>query len=164
MLWPQEEALRHELTAARRPRLLLLGAEQVPPMAPDDLEDWVRFPLDADELASRSAALAERARGVAPRPVALRLEADDVLHAGERWVALPPREALVLATLLERPGELVRRDELFRAAWPSDPPVEQRALDGVIKRLRRRVAALDVRIHTAPRQGFLLDHVPGDVS
>lgn len=158
--WPQDEVLRSRLAAAHRPRLLLVGAADPPPPADDELEDWIRYPLDPDELTIRIATLADRARRARRHPPSLVLDADGVLRADDRWVALAPLVARVLEVLLARPGALVYRSELIAAAWPDEPPVDERALDGVIGRLRRRVAPLGVRIHTLPRLGFMLDHCP----
>ncbi|HEV7758510.1 MAG TPA: winged helix-turn-helix domain-containing protein [Acidimicrobiales bacterium] len=161
--WPQDEALRRRLAAARRPRLLLIDGSHAAPLAADELEDWVRYPLDPDELAIRIATLVHRASGVAPRATTLVLDDDGVLHADDRWVALSLLEARLLAALLERPGELVHRPTLVRTAWPDGAPADERALDGVLKRLRRRVAPLGVRIHTVNGLGLLLEYTPDRV-
>jgi DNA-binding response OmpR family regulator len=97
---------------------------------------------------------------VTPCATALVLDEDGVLHVDDRWVAVSPLEARLLAELLERPGTLVRRPDLVRAAWPATPPRDERALDGVLKRLRRRVAPLGVRIHTVSGSGLLLEYAP----
>ena len=157
--WPEDASSRRRLAAARLPRLLLVGAGEEPPLDDDELEDWIRLPLDPDELAVRSDTLVERARHVAPRATGLVLDGDDVLRRDGRWVALPPLEARVFAQLLARPGEVVRRAALTDAGWPTGLPVDERAIDGVVKRLRRRVAPLGVQVHTVPGAGFLLDHV-----
>jgi DNA-binding response OmpR family regulator len=158
--WPQDEALRRRLAAARLPRLLLIDGDQAAPLNTDELEDWIRFPLDPDELAIRTVTLLERSRDVRPRAMDLLLDDDGVLRADDRWVALAPLEANVLALLLERPGQVVHRPDLVEVVWPTTQPADERALDGVVKRLRRRVAPLGVRIHTVTGQGFLLDHTP----
>ena len=160
VMWPQEEALRLRLAAARRPRLVLVEAGLPPPPPCDELEDWIRCPPDPVELAIRTATLAERARDVTPRPLSLELDADDILHADGRWAALPAVEARVFAALLEQAGLMVSRQDLTAATWGSDPPADGRALDGVVKRLRRRVMPLGVRIHTVRGLGFLLDYTP----
>jgi two-component system response regulator BaeR len=158
--WPQDEALRARLATARRPRLLLVDASDRPPLADDGLEDWIRHPIDPDELAIRTAMLLDRARQVRPRPRSLQLDGDGVLRADNRWVALAPLEARVLEGLLARPGEVVHRPDLVAAAWRGVPPVGERAIDGVVRRLRRHIAPLGVRIHTVPRLGFVLDYAP----
>lgn len=157
--WPEDEASRRRLAAARLPRLLLIGEGAAPPLAIDELEDWIRFPLDPEELTVRTDTLAERARDVAPRPTGLVLDSDRVLHSDDRWVALSPTEARLFAELLEHPGEVVHRAVLARAGWTTSFPADDRAVDGVMKRLRRRVAPLGVHIHTVSGVGFLLDHV-----
>jgi DNA-binding response OmpR family regulator len=155
--WPEEEAVRRQFAAGRQPRLLMIAPGVTPPVLTDELEDWIRFPLDPDELAVRMATLAARARDVEPRPSGLVLDGDGVLHSDDRWVALPPIEARVLAELLGHPGHAVHRSDLAAVAWPAGLPADERAIDGVIKRLRRRVAPLGVRIHTVNKVGFLLD-------
>jgi hypothetical protein len=160
--WPQDEATRRRLAAARLPRLLLVDRDQPPPPHADELEDWVRFPLDPDELAVRTSTLADRARDVPPRPLALDLDADGVLHVDGRWVALPLLEARLLAQLLEHPGEVVRRRRLLGATWPTATPADDRAVDGLVRRLRRRIGPLGVRIHTVTGLGYLLDHAAAD--
>ena len=158
--WPEDDPLRRQLAAARLPRLLLLSGEQTPPIAGDELEDWIRFPLDPEDLAIRTATLLARAREVVPRPFAVTLDEDGIVHADGRWAALAPLEARALERLLERPGEVVGRRVLVRACWPADQPEDPRALNGIVRRLRQRVAPLGLRIHTVPRLGYLLDYVP----
>jgi DNA-binding response OmpR family regulator len=160
IMWPHDEALRRRLAAARRPRLVLVDANLPPPPPCDELEDWIRYPPDAEELAIRIATLLDRAVDVVPRPVSLELDADGVLRADGRWVALPVVEARVFAALLERAGEMVSRRELTAATWLGDPPADGRALNGVIKRLRRRLRPLGIQIHTLRGTGFLLDYTP----
>lgn len=151
--WPEEAARRAELAAVGRPRLLMVAPEAAPPITWDHLEDWVRVPVDPRELDARRGALAHR-RG-AGQPL-LELDGDGIVRTGDRWVAIPPVEARVLAALLHRRGEVVPRSSLVAAGWPhgtSDP----RILDGRIKLLRRRLARLGVRIHTVRGVGFVLD-------
>ncbi len=159
--WPEDAALRHRLAVARRPRLLLVAADHMPPVAADEIEDWIRFPIDPDDLEARTTTLLVRASRVIPRPFSVTLDSDDVAHADGRWAALAPLEARALARLLARPGETVARRVLVEACWPEQQPEDLRALDSVVRRLRRRVAPLGLRIHTVPRAGFILDHVPG---
>jgi DNA-binding winged helix-turn-helix (wHTH) protein len=64
----------------------------------------------------------------------------------------------ILAILLERPGEIVSREELQRKLWPADTFVDfEQGLNNAMKRLR---AALDDAaesphfIETLPRRGY----------
>jgi DNA-binding winged helix-turn-helix (wHTH) protein len=64
----------------------------------------------------------------------------------------------ILAMLLERPGEIVSREELQKKLWPADTFVDfEQGLNNAMKRLR---AALDDNaesphfIETLPRRGY----------
>ena len=61
----------------------------------------------------------------------------------------------LVAKLLERPDEVVRRDEIAQCVWPGKT-VNAGALRAAIIRLRRRVASLGVRIVTVRGHGFIL--------
>jgi TolB-like protein/DNA-binding winged helix-turn-helix (wHTH) protein/Tfp pilus assembly protein PilF len=64
----------------------------------------------------------------------------------------------MLAMLLERPGELVTRDELQKKLWPADAFVDfDRSLNAVMKRLRAALgdsAETPRFIETLPRKGY----------
>jgi two-component system response regulator MprA len=76
------------------------------------------------------------------------------------WVALPPIEQRLLARLADDAGCVVRRAALEAATWPDGRPAHPRALDGVVKRLRRRLRPLGLAIHTVAGRGLLLEVVP----
>jgi DNA-binding response OmpR family regulator len=161
--WPEDEVERRRLAASRLPRLLLVGPGVTPPIVLDELEDWVRFPLDADELAVRAGVLAARASDVPTRPASLILDDDGMVHHSASWVLLAPMEQRLLAALLARPAQVVSRSVLRTAGWQGATPADPRAVDGVIRRLRRRLAPLGVSIHTIAGAGYLLDHGAADV-
>ncbi|MCC6438285.1 MAG: hypothetical protein IT196_24905 [Acidimicrobiales bacterium] len=58
--WPEEDARRRWLAAAGIPRILVLPAEQPPPSHWDHIEDWVREPVDPEELEVRRVTVALR--------------------------------------------------------------------------------------------------------
>jgi Tol biopolymer transport system component/DNA-binding winged helix-turn-helix (wHTH) protein len=66
----------------------------------------------------------------------------------------------VLTILLERPGELVTREELTKRLWPADTFVDfEHSLNSVIKRLREALhdsAEQPRLIETLPRRGYRL--------
>ena len=79
-----------------------------------------------------------------------------LLLRGGTPVALGPRAVAVLQALVTRPGALVTKEELFRAAWP-DLVVEDSNLTVQIAALRRALADGEegVRwIETLPRRGY----------
>ena len=60
-----------------------------------------------------------------------------------REAALTPIEFRLLACLLGRVGEAVRRRDLVRAGWPHGAIVRENTLDAYLARLRRKLKTLD---------------------
>lgn len=107
-------------------------------------DDYLVKPFDFAELIARLQALLRRAKPDASvRALGLRL--DPVAHAassGEAAVKLTPTEFRLLAVLVSRPADAVRRRELLQAAWPHEAIVHDNTLDVYIARLRRKLAEL----------------------
>jgi DNA-binding winged helix-turn-helix (wHTH) protein/TolB-like protein/Tfp pilus assembly protein PilF len=85
------------------------------------------------------------------------------LRTGELWksgikVRLREQPFQVLKALLERPGELVTREELRQRLWPSDTFVDfEHGLNAAIRRLRDALGdSADVPrfVETMPRRGY----------
>jgi len=118
------------------------------------LEDWVRLPADADEVASRTATLRRRAyTSLTPVP---RIDDDGVVRFADLWVALPPVEARIMTALVQRFGAVVQRSHLAEAGWPDGAP-GRNALDVHVLRLRRRIGSVGLSIRTIRSRGYLLD-------
>ncbi len=155
--WPEQEATRAALRAEGRPRMLLLNPTTPAPAPGDELEDWVRIPVAEADLRARVRWLAhrvanERSARADTRPV---LDDDGLFRVGDGWVALPPVEHRLARALLDRLGTVVTRDALSQAGWPDGAP-GRNALDVHVLRLRRRLAPLDMTIHTVRSRGYLL--------
>ena len=125
-------------------------------------DDYLAKPFALAELLVRVAALARRASGAAddgPPATGLVLDpaAHAIVHAG-RTVPLTPTEFRVLATLVARPGEVVRRATLTAAAWPDGAIVHDNTLDAYLARIRRKLreAQAPVTIATARGVGYVL--------
>ncbi len=73
-------------------------------------------------------------------------------------VALQEQPLQVLRALLERPGEVVSREELQRRLWPADPLVDfERGLNNAVRRLRQALSddAESPRfVETVARRGY----------
>ena len=85
------------------------------------------------------------------------LKSAELLKQGRR-VRLAGQPAQILAFLLRRPGELVTREELRQALWPSDTHVNfDQSLNAAIKRLRHALGDSPERpvfIETMARRGY----------
>ncbi len=124
-------------------------------------DDYLTKPFAFAELVARLQALLRRSRSQdAEGEVGLRLDpVRHALSAGGATVALTPTEFRLLGRLLGSTGEVVRRRELVRAAWPEGAIVHENTLDAYISRLRRKLRSLDAdaSITTVHGVGYTLE-------
>jgi two-component system response regulator MprA len=108
-------------------------------------DDYLPKPFAFAELVVRLQALLRRSGGEGAIDAAgLRL--NPVSHSIERHgasVSLTPTEFRLLARLLARPGEAVRRRDLARAGWSHGAVVRDNTLDAYVARLRRKLRQLE---------------------
>jgi len=108
-------------------------------------DDYVAKPFALVELVARIQALLRRTGGTAAiEAEGIRL--DPVSHAvstDDTEVALTPTEFRLLALLLARPQQAVRRSELVRAGWPHGAIVRENTLDAYVARIRRKLRELE---------------------
>jgi DNA-binding response OmpR family regulator len=130
----------------------------------------VRGSAEMEEVTAQAQALLRRAlRGRPPRPLGigdLRLDRERrVAVRGEDEVMLTNREVQILAYLIRRPGETIRRDALRRHIWavPLDTEGNTNVIDVHITYLRRKLRALnaDSWLRTVRGAGYCLR--PADV-
>ena len=85
------------------------------------------------------------------------LETQELKKQGVR-LHLPRQSFQILVMLLKRPGELVSRDELHQALWPSDTFVDfEKGINAAVNRLRKTLdddADHPRYIETLPRRGY----------
>src|SRR5215831_19772794 len=85
------------------------------------------------------------------------LRSGELLKNGER-TKLPDQSFQILVMLLERPGEVVLRQEIQKRLWPNDTIVEfENSINAAIKRLRVALgdSASEPRyIETLARRGY----------
>jgi two-component system OmpR family response regulator len=108
-------------------------------------DDYIAKPFAFVELVARLQAVLRRGGGEdALEAAGLRL--DPLRHSvadGVGEAALTPIEFRLLACLLARPGEAVRRRDLIRAGWPHGAIVRENTLDAYLARLRRKLKSLE---------------------
>ena len=153
--WPLEEDRRRVLSADGVPRLLIVAGDDPPPMLDGPLEDWIRVPASELDRAARVEALRQRAFGEMARGTPT-IDEDGLVRAGPAWVAVPPVEARLAKTFIERFGAVVSRGDLTQAAWP-DGVGERNVLDVRILRLRRRLDQIGLVIRTVRSRGYLME-------
>src|SRR4051794_39323978 len=89
--WPH--SMGASPSALPHPLIYVLDPEADPPSTIHELEDWVRLPLDPDELRSRASALLGRARAAG---VSLTTLDDGLFRVGDQTVVLSPLESWIL--------------------------------------------------------------------
>jgi DNA-binding response OmpR family regulator len=131
-------------------------------------DDYVMKPVDPMVLLARVRALLRRAeRGEVPheRKPDVQLGSLRISETSrEVWlhgqpVPLTTQEFELLSLLARRAGELVSRDEVFRAMRGIDYDGLDRSIDGRVSKLRRKLgddAAAPTRIKTVWGKGYLL--------
>lgn len=105
-------------------------------------DDYVVKPYSVAELMARVRANLRRVR---PSAAGVMLEFGDICLDGEthrvtragREVTLGPTEYRLLATLIERPGRVLSREQLLDRVWGRDIHVETRTVDVHVGRLRK---------------------------
>ncbi|MDY7558243.1 response regulator transcription factor [Cryobacterium sp. 10C3] len=108
-------------------------------------DDYLGKPFALAEVLVRVGALARRGRPEPYRqPSGLRLDPQRFTVArADLEIAVTPTEFRMLAALLARPGEVVRRRDLVAAAWPHGAIVAENTVDSYVRRLRRKLELLD---------------------
>ena len=96
-------------------------------------------------------------------PYSVNLASGDLRKFGYR-IKLQPKSFLILQALLERPGEMVTREDLKNRLWAEHTFVEfESSLNVAVRRLREALndeAQKPVYIETVPRQGYRFIGVP----
>ena len=128
-------------------------------------DDYLVKPFAFAELIVRLGALARRISDHGSTVQGLRLDpathaVSAVLDSGVSIdVALTPTEFRLLALLIARRGEVVRRRALVSAGWPEGAMVTENTLDTYVARIRRKVSQVDpaASVSTVRGVGYRFD-------
>ncbi len=127
-------------------------------------DDFLAKPFELAELEARLLALIRRARGGdRPRFACGPLSYDSAskqFTLAHEPLPLTPREHAVLRVLIQRSGEPMSKQEIMDRVFSDDQDVHPEAVEVMVHRLRKRLAASPVRITTLRGLGYLLECVP----
>ena len=123
-------------------------------------DDYLPKPFDLDELEARLRALHRRApaeRSAEPGVGGLVWDRlSGAIHWRDEILELAPREGALLQALLARPGHAVPKERLFELVFPGESEVQYEAIEVVVYRLRKKLAATGVKLVTLRGLGYLL--------
>lgn len=119
-------------------------------------DDYVVKPFDIREVIARLEALARR---TTPETSSPGIELDPVGHlvrSAHGEVRLTPTEYRILAAVLARRGEVVRRRAVVAAGWPDGAIVAENTLDSFARRVRNKLRQIGspVTLETVRGVGF----------
>ncbi len=122
-------------------------------------DDYVTKPFAVSELLVRVEALLKRIRPTPSTPVGLQLDPERfALRCESGDVALTPTEFRLMASLLARKDDVVRRRTLVAAGWPDGAIVHDNTLDSYVRRLRSKLQQVQApaAIETVRGVGYVL--------
>jgi two-component system, OmpR family, response regulator len=130
-------------------------------------DDYLVKPFQFAELEARARALTRRAMPGASTLVRHgRLTFDQAGRVAEldgSRLDLSARELGLLEIFLQRPGQLVRKEQLVQHVCEWGDEVSSNAIEVYVHRLRKKLASGDVRISTVRGVGYCLE-IPADES
>ncbi len=123
-------------------------------------DDYVTKPFSSRELALRVKAVLRRGHGeetpqrsLEHGELSLDLERHRC-HVGDEEIELTAKEFGLLATLMERRGRALSREQLLDELWGSDVTVTHRTVDTHLKRLREKLGSAGGYIRTIRGVGY----------
>ncbi|MGE0552184.1 MAG: response regulator transcription factor [Gemmatimonadales bacterium] len=120
-------------------------------------DDVIVKPFDFDELFSRIRALARRPREWKSEVYQFSGLAVDCeqqsAFVGTKRLELTPKEFLLLRAIAQRPGQLVRREDLIRQVWGDKADRGSRSLNVHIRNLRIKLMNEAATVVIASRRG-----------
>ena len=156
--WPAEEAQAECLEASGLPFLLLVGEQEAPPISGYRFMDWVRGPVDSEELLVRRSNLEQRfiLDKHGPRPS---LDEIGRLSFGRATVDLAASQLPIVCELLAVYREVLSIDEV-RAALGVEIDDSYDAFASRLLRLRRKVGTVGLQITRVGHVGYSLEPAP----
>jgi len=154
--WPADREVAASREATQLPFLLLVPHDEPPPVSGYRFMDWVRSPVDPDELVARRESLEVRflQSSGGPRP----LFDDDTLRLtlGHATVEVSSSQATVVRMLLDEYREIVPIAEVRTAFGLADDATEELLASRVV-RLRRVMRGLGLDVTRVRGVGFALE-------
>jgi DNA-binding response OmpR family regulator len=133
-------------------------------------DDYIKKPVDEEELLARIEAVLARTRPAAPEPPARYQLGSFTLDPANLQLSragqarqLTQRECDLLAFLAARPGQLCTHADILKTVWGKNDFFNRKSMDVFLSRLRKYLAAdPTVQIRNVRNAGFILEIAPSD--
>lgn len=124
-------------------------------------DDYVTKPFSLNILDAKIAAFLRRVNQfnvkTELRMDSFQLSLDGRFSKGASHIQLSPTETKILAVLLERQEQIVRKEEILEKLWENEEFIDQNTLNVNMTRLRKKVNELGFdRIHTVRGVGYVV--------
>lgn len=128
-------------------------------------DDYITKPISLEVLVAKVQAMLRRSYDYETPPPEPRLRgavldaAGSCLMRGGERIPLTKNELGILQVLLERPGQVVRREAIMLRLWESDEFVDDNTLTVNVNRLRKTLAAAGIEdcVVTHKGQGYSIN-------
>jgi hypothetical protein len=154
--WPEEDHRRPEHAGLARPTVLIVERGGPVPDRIGPLEDWLYDDAPPEEVALRVELLASR---VDEREAAPVLEDGLLRHRG-RWVAISDTQLPVVRLLVARLDHLVPTDAIVDAYASAGGSTVNASFRALMHRVTRRLAEVDLRLHSIRGKGVVVTVAP----
>jgi hypothetical protein len=151
--WPMEQDYRRDLESVGAPRVLLVERGAPPPPRWDDLEDWVRVPVDQSELELRATTVARRA-DARERPM---LDDDGLLWMRDQWCAVTNGQIPLVRLLVDHFGVVVRDEQVDEVFVDAGTSAHEEAIKTTVRRVSQTLGRLGLRLQRVRGAGYLLE-------
>jgi len=123
-------------------------------------DDYLQNPFEMDELEARLRALLRRSQSQTSQNQSLGqlvLDGEGYFLLADRPLALTPREASILTTLMQRQGRPVSRQSLYEQTFTLSDEASPESIELYVHRVRKKLAGSNVAIVTLRGLGYSLE-------
>lgn len=118
--------------------LCLIVAEDETVTEAENVNFFLRLPFTVQKLVNRFRTLENNShKGMLERGDLVLNPDNGIVVYKDKEVRLTPRQCDLLGKMMEKPGEVLRREDLFKAVWDTDYVEDTRTLDVHISWLRQ---------------------------